>query len=148
MDDKKALLSDSLKGFSKKVREYLLNSELEIEKKEIFSKRFSRVVITFRNKKFDNNNKTIKITTRSDRISDFLTEILKINESLLLNIKSIKIKYYLGNEFRRGVCLSSSIIELDKNFAEEIKITGSFRWIDKRWGCSTAELSYDLSRLK
>lgn len=108
-------------------------------------KYFSKPYYHFENKQYQGGLTTV-IESNPKKILDFIRQ-LKEKPSYLKYVKSVTIRYSVGNEYR-GWGGNVSEIELDKEFAEKIKIRGVFRWIDKGWGDYYGELSYDLSSLE
>jgi hypothetical protein len=87
------------------------------------------------------------IETNPFLIIKFMVELYEKNPFYIRYVKEIILNYYKGNKYRGGGGDRSYII-LNKSFAEKIKISGYFKWIDPAWGDARAELKYDLSALE
>lgn len=109
-------------------------------------KRFSNPYYYFVNKNFI-GSETIIIETSPRKILNFIKKLAEINPEYLNYVKKVVLRFWVGNE-HRGSGGDISILEVDKEFAEKIKIQGYFEWIDKGWGDYTSELTYDLSSLQ
>jgi hypothetical protein len=82
---------------------------------------------------------TITITSNPYMIRKFIE---KLDNNYINYIKAFSFNFTYSQYRGRIPCPSQ--LQLDKEFAEKIKIKGFFKWTDKAWGSAIADLSYEL----
>jgi hypothetical protein len=110
-----------------------------VEEKDTDWRRFSSPRYVYENLNYQ-GGETVRVVSSAQKILNFL-KLLK-EKGVLNMVKEVELNYWVGNEFR-GSGSEASYLLINKDFAEKIKLKGSFKWIDKGWGDYWSELEYE-----
>jgi len=103
--------------------------------------------IWYINSYFPIDAETTLIQSRYDLVDDFLTQLSQLNISLIMEyVERVVFEIWLIDF--DNIISGPAFLIVSKDFAKYINLKGSFEWIDKEKGTSTAELSYSKLRLE
>ena len=100
-------------------------------------------MMIWRNKRFP-RWETVTIVTGPAQVVEFIRDLELYAPSALRFVKIAEEN--LGYSKYRGTVHEPSVLVVQKKFADQIGLKGSFGYLNKGWGDVVASLQYDLSR--